>query len=136
VGLLQRIRELLATLRGTARAAPGEVESTPQTPMAGSRGGRAARPPARPRPAPEPEPEQTPAQRGEAQPEPGAGAPSSVRRARLARWLEDPETLRDAVALREILAPPVALRGRRARRTEPGLPALAVRESRWRKARN
>ena len=110
-----QLRNLIETLRAAARAAKAaRVEDPGYQPMppVGRRGGQPARPPA----GPAPDVDTPTLRRREAVPEPQQQPAPPTRRARIGRWLADPKALADAVVLREILGPPVALRGRNRRR--------------------
>lgn len=112
MGPFQRIRDLVELLRAARQAEQDGDGGYQPMPPVGSRDGRPARPPEKQTP----KFDEAPRWRARAEPiAPLLNTPSR-RRARIQRWLKDPETLSDAIVLREILGPPKALRGRGAAR--------------------
>lgn len=108
MGPFQRIRDLVESLRAARQAAQDGDGGYQPMPPVGSRDGR----PARPAEKQSRDVDEAPVRRTRSEPiAPVLSAPSR-RRARIQRWLNDPETLSDAIVLREILGPPKALRGR------------------------
>jgi hypothetical protein len=112
MGPFQRIRDLVETLRAARQAAQHGGDGYQPMPPVGARGGRPALPPQRPAQAADE------AVGWRARSDPLAPTPDlgPQRRARIRRWLANPQTLSDAIVLREILGPPKALRGRGASR--------------------
>ena len=112
MGPFQRIRDLVETLRAARQAAQHGGDGYQPMPPVGARGGRPALPPQHPaQPADEPA-----GWRARSDPLPPLPDLGPQRRARIRRWLANPQTLSDAIVLREILGPPRALRGRGASR--------------------
>lgn len=112
MGPFQRIRDLVDRLRAARQAARHGDDGYQPMPPVGARARRPALPPQRPAQEAD-EPTGWRASSAPLAPLPDAGP---QRRARIRRWLANPQTLSDAIVLREILGPPKALRARGTRR--------------------
>ena len=116
MGPFGRLRELIETLREAARTAQGaqrrEEEYQPMPPV-GSRGGEPARPPRRAREDGDDDAPRVVHRRSRAS---GADVNAATAGQRVRRMLSTRESLRDAIVARDVLGPPVGLRGRSARR--------------------